>query len=213
MLNKTKIFTVFFLAFVIFTPVKKSCAVENAALISNYARKLLDIQNWDAMYEKQRKKDINYLIGNIANNSLTNLSTEQKNKIVTMMRGMAIKQLLQDKAYFKGYLINQYSKSFTQDELIKLIEYFKTSLMQMMINARLENTEFTIEEINTKLTSQTVADQNITQWFNGSYLNARYSRFQEDITPKANKMIYERTKDILKAVFNKTSELEKIVSQ
>jgi|GEM_PF-3995918 len=213
MLNKTKIFTVFFLAFVIFAPVKKSCAVENTALISNYARKLLDIQNWDAMYEKQRKKDINYLIGNIANNSLTNLSTEQKNKIVTMMRGMAIKQLLQDKAYFKGYLINQYSKSFTQDELIKLIEYFKTSLMQMMINARLENTEFTIEEINTKLTSQTVADQNITQWFNGSYLNARYSRFQEDITPKANKMIYERTKDILKAVFNKTSELEKIVSQ
>ena len=84
--------------------------------------------------------------------------------------------------------------------------------MQTMIKAKIDHQEIKIEELNFKLTSQTPPDKKITDWFNGSYLNARYARFQEDITPKLNAMIYERSKQVLTAVFNEIPVLVKSVS-
>jgi hypothetical protein len=188
-------------------------AKDDPLLLGNYARQLLDIQKWDETYEKQRNKDINYLLGNISEKSLTNLTAAQKDQLISLMRNMAINQLLKDKSYFKGYLINQYSSAFTQDEFNSLIAYNNTDLMKMIITAKLNNTELKIEEINIKLNSQTAADKKITEWFNNSYLNDRYARFQEVMTPKLNKMIYERTKDILKAVFNQMPDLQKIITK
>ena len=210
MLNNPK-FLSFILCIFFFTFSKVSLAKDFPLLIGNYSRQLLDIQKWDQTYEKQRQKDINYLLGNINDKSLTNLNAAQKEQLIILMKNMAINQLLKDKDYFKGYLINQYSSAFTQDELNSLIEYYNTDLMQMIIKAKLNNTEIKIEEINIKLNSQTAPDKKITEWFNNSYLNDRYTRFQEVTAPKLNKMIYERTKDVLKAIFNKIPDLQKII--
>lgn len=212
MRNNLKLLS-FILCIFFFTFSKASLAKDFPLLKGNYARQLLDIQKWDQTYEKQRQKDINYLLGNINDNSLTNLTAAQKEQLISLMKNMAINQLLKDKDYFKGYLINQYSSAFTQDELNSLIEYYNTDLMQMIVNAKLNNTEIKIEEINIKLNSQTIPNKKITEWFNNSYLNDRYARFQEATAPKLNKMIYERTKDVLKAVFNKIPDLQKIISK
>ena len=187
-------------------------AAGSIAIPANYARKLLNIQQWDAMYEAERQKDINYLLGNINDTSLRNLTAQQKDQVIIMMRTLAINQLNKDKDYFKGEVIEQYSKAFTIDELTKLIEYFQTNVMQMMIQSKLDHKEIKIDDLNIALTSQTGADQNIIQWFSGSYLNTRYARFQEDLTAKINKMIYERTKQTLGAIFKEIPVLVKNVS-
>ncbi len=210
---KNKKYYIFALLLSFFIAKNSLATTQNTMLLGNYARQLLDLQQWDVVYVKERTKDINYLLGNINDQSLKNLNNSQKEQVIAMMRNMAINQLIKDKDYFKGYIINQYSKSFTQDELNNLIDYFKTDLMQMMIKAKVKNAEVKIDDINLKLTSQTEPDKKITTWFNSSYLNARYSRFQEDINPKLNKMIYERTKQVLKAIFDQIPNLAQSVTK
>jgi hypothetical protein len=213
MLVNNKFIFVIFSVLLTLIGLKTAMAVKTAPpILGNYARQLLDVQHWDEMYESERQKDVNYLLGSIDEKSLPNLNEQQKDQVVSMMRSMAITQLLKDKSYFKGYLIEQYTHAFTQDEFMKLIDYFKTDLMQTMIKAKIDHQEIKIEELNFKLTSQTPPDKKITDWFNGSYLNARYARFQEDITPKLNTMIYERSKQVLTAVFNEIPVLVKSVS-
>ncbi len=183
-------------------------AVKN---VNNYSSKFLTVIKWDQKYEMDRKTDIDYLLGSVNSTELNGLNDQQKKEVVTLMRSMALSQMIKDRDYFKNYLLDQYNKFFTIDELQKLIAYYQTEIMQMGIDAKLSNTQISIEEINERLLNSKVSDKKIIEWFRDSYLNARYSRFLETINPKLNSMIVERLKVVLDMVITKIPEIVKYV--
>ena len=170
-------------------------------LRTNYVRDLLKLQQWDILYEEERQKDVNYLLGSIDSSSLKHLTQVQKEQVIYTLRHLALKQILQDKDFFKDYLINQYSQFFTKDELIKLLAYYKTDLMKEMVKTKVKHEKLTIDDIDKKLGEQSMAQKEITKNYIGSYLNTRYTRFLTNVNPKLDKLIYERMKQILAAIF------------
>ncbi len=179
--------------------------------IGNYSNKFLTVIQWNKKYDVDRKTDIDYLLGSVNSAELNGLSDQQKKEVVTLMRSMALNQMIKDRDYFKNYLLDQYNKFFTADELEKLIAYYQTEIMQMTINAKLNQTKITIEEINEKLLNSSVSDKKIIEWFRNSYLNSRYTRFLETINPNLNKMIVERLKIVLDMAIKKIPEIVKYV--
>ena len=186
------------------SPIKK----EFAGVKSN---KLLDILKWNELYDLERKKDITYLLGAVDGQTLSNLTPEQKKQIIVLMQDLAIKQLTEDRQYFRTYLIEQYSQFFTTDELDRLIKYFNTELMQMVINAKVNKSAMDIKDIKAKLNSGKNDDKDTISSMTSSYLHTRYSRFQEKINPIIAKMIAERMKTVLDSVIEKIPELTKYV--
>ena len=177
----------------------------------NYARKLLDLQQWDASYKNAREKEIKYLLGSVGDNSLKDLSADQKNQVITIMRKMVLTQLDKDKSFFKGYLLKQYSQSFNQDELIKLINYYKTPTMQMMVDAKINYKKVAIKSLTDKLETQPKADKEAMDEYMNGYLKVRYDRFLKKVNPLLNKMIYERAEQILGLVFQQLPNIIKSV--
>ena len=177
----------------------------------NYSNKFLTVIQWDKKYDLDRKTDIDYLLGSVNSPELNGLNDQQKKELVILMQTMTLNQMIKDREYFKNYLLDQYTKFFTIDELQKLINYYQTDLMQMVINAKLDQKKITIEEINDKLLKSSVPDKSIIEWFRNSYLNARYSRFLENINPKLNNMIAQRLKEVLDMVIKKIPEIARYV--
>lgn len=165
--------------------------------IGNYSRELLDVLQWEKKYEADRKMDINYLFGNIDGDIVNNLSEIQKQQLTQLLRKSVFNQMIEDRDEFKDYLIKQYNKFFTIDEIERLISYYKTAVLQVGINAKINRTPFTINEINQKILQAKETDREIIGWFRDSYLNNRYTRFIEKVTPKLNNMIIERLKIII----------------
>ena len=170
--------------------------------IGNESRKFLETIRWDQQYEAERKKDVNYLFGSINGELFHNLTPEQKELILTSMKSTILKQIIEDRDLFKNYILLQYTKFFTTDELEKLSKYFQTEVMQMLIQSQIDQNQLSSTEISTKLALSPQKDQLIIEKLRDSYLNARYTRFQEKIRPTVNKMIYERMQEILKQSIN-----------
>lgn len=185
--------------------------IEANAKVINLSRELLKVQKWDENYKFEREKDIKYLLGSIDNNSLGNLSFAQKNQVIIIMQNFAIAQLSKDENFFKNYTIEQYTNFFTPDEMQKIVAYFKTKLMQKMIEAKINRKEITLKEMDEILAKSTPEDLLAINNFSSTYLIQRYSRFQENLSSKLNAMIFERTKEILKAIFNSLPNIIKSV--
>lgn len=181
------------------------------ALLVNHARKLLDLQQWDKAYKNAREKEMSYLLGSINDNSLQNLSADQKKQVIIIMRKMVVNQLEKDRSFFKDYLLKQYSKSFDQDELVKLINYYKTPTMQMMIDSKVKYKKVSLDELTDKLETQPRIDKDAMDKYMGGYLKLRYDAFLKKVNPEINKMIYEREQQILGLVFKQLPQIVKSV--
>lgn len=213
MKNKLSIFILILVQLYSFVAVGKTNNIQakiQAKLINN-TRELLKIQNWEESYKSEREKDIKFLLGSIGNDSLNNLTANQKVEVIEIMQKFAIDQLTKDQSYFKDYTINEYTKSFTADEVQKLVDYFNTKLMQMMIKSKIERKEIKMEEINDIIGKSSPEDKKAIENFSSSYLSQRYSRFQDHLNSTLNKMIYERTQQVLLAIFKSIPEIVKTV--
>lgn len=176
-------------------------------VVGNRAEKLLSLLKWDDFYVADRKRDMAYLLGAIDGQFLLDLNAEQKQKIAVLTQEMALKLLLKDKQYFKQYLINQYNQFFTVDEFDKLIQYFSTDIMQDVMNARLKGKFVEANEVKEMLSKLSGEDKKVINTMTDSYLNARFKRFQEKISPIMQKMLVERIKTILDVTIAKIPEL------
>lgn len=179
--------------------------------VDNISRQLLKTIKWNQQYEIERQKDVNYLFGSISGELFKNLTPEQKELILESMKASTLKQILEDRDLFRNYLLSQYNQFFTTDELDKLTKYFQTEVMQMVIQSQIDQKQLSSENISMKLALAPPQDQIIIEELRDSYLNARYTRFQEKIKPKVNKMIYQRMQEILKQVLNNLPNLIKDV--
>ena len=186
-----------------------SLAASANKYIGNSSRELLTALKWDERYEQERKKDTDYLLGNIDGDLLKGFTPEQKEQVLLSMRNAVLNQLLTDKDSFKNYLLDQYNQFFTIDEIGKLAAYFKTAVMQMVIQSQIDQKQLVIEQINHKLDTASGAEKEVMKQFRDSYLNTRYARFQEKIKPILNKMIFERLKEVLAVAMVKLPDLIK----
>ena len=175
--------------------------------IDNYSNKLLNILQWNKQYDQDRKNEVEYLLGTVDGDLVVTLNEAEKTILINWLQQMAINQLTKDREFFRNYLRAQYNQFFTTDELAKLIRYFETDVMQLVIQAQVDHKKLTIKEIEDKLVQKKRDGETVIEWFRGSYLNNRYLRFQESITPKMNKMIAERLKIIFASSMNKIPEL------
>lgn len=171
----------------------KYASYKNKGPLSKTDR-LLEVLKWDKLYEVERKKDITYLFGNIEGEELNGLTAEQKKEVIVLMQNIAIEQMTKSKPLIRGLLSSNYNQFFTPDELNKLIQYFNTELMQMIINSRINNTAFTTKEIQDQILSGKASDKQIISSMGNSYLHVRYSRFQEKISPLVKKIIVDQLK-------------------
>lgn len=199
-------------ALIILAITKVSNAVPAKINIANSSYQLLKTLRWDDQYEEQRKKDINYLFGSIDGAQFQGLSALQKEQVLLSIRNAILKQLLLDKDAFKEELLNQYNQFFTADELLKLTMYFKTKVMQMLIQAKIEQKEVKIEEIVKEMSMAGVKDQQAFESYRGTYLEARYQRFQEKIDPMMKKLFVDRIKEISVIVLAQLPQLIKEVT-
>jgi hypothetical protein len=179
--------------------------------VDNTSRQLLKTIKWDQQYDIERQKDVNYLFGSISGELFKNLTPEQKALILESMKASTLKQILGDRDLFKNYILSQYNQFFTTDELNTLTKYFQTKVMQMVIQSQIDQKQLSSEDISMKLALAPPQDQVIIDQLRDSYLNARYTRFQEKIQPKVNEMIYKRMQEILKQVLNNLPNLIKDV--
>ncbi len=186
-----------------------SLAVNTNLHVGNVSRELLTVLKWDERYEQERQKDVSYLLSSIDGALLQGFTSEQKEQVIFSMRNAVLNQLLADKDNFKNYLLNQYNQFFTADEMISLVKYFKTAVMQMVIQSQVDHKQLVVEQINYKLNTAGRLDKEIIEKFRDSYLNARYARFQEKVNPLVNKMIFERLKEILALAIVKLPDLIK----
>lgn len=168
---------------------------------------LLRALKWNIAYEKARAQEVKSLLKDINGPALEGLKDEQKKQVLLIMQDVVTKQILEDRDFFRKYLVEQYSEFFTFDELFKLTKYFETALMQMVINAKLESKALTYEQAKTKLKEMNPEERKKIEDMEGSYLYMRYTRFQEKIKPKINQMIADRLKEILGFVIDKMPEI------
>ena len=190
-------------------PVKRIITSNVKEYIGNFSRQFLDITKWNDKYDAERKRDAVAILDKIDGPLLVNLSDGQKKQVVEWMRMMLVNQLSKDREFFKNFLLTQFNKFFTIDELQTLIAYYKTDLMQMVIQASIEYKEVTVNDINKILEVMSAGDKQIIESFGSSYLSRRYDRFQESNNPEVSKIIYERTKEILYLIMKRVPELIK----
>lgn len=164
--------------------------------------KLLNILKWEDLYKAERKRDVAYLLGSIDGNDLQGLTLDQKRIITISLQNIVIEQMLEDKIYLKKYLITQYGQFFTPDELNKLIQYFNTELMQMIIGARITQTSLSPAEIRNKIISSNRDDKKIISSMANSYLYNRYQRFQQKVAPLVQEKIVTQFKAALSYAFD-----------
>lgn len=174
--------------------------------INNYSRQLITLMKWDVKYEKAREKDVNYLLGNIDGEALKGLTSLQKEQVLSSMRVAVLKQMLSEKEYFKNILLEQYAQFFTVDELEKLIAYFKTDLMKMVVQYQIEQKQLTVDDINNAISLSSVLDQRSIEWFRDSYLSTRNNRFQQKSNKAMNDIIYKRMGEVLEIAMKKLPE-------
>ena len=181
--------------------------VTRSISIDKAAQLLLDASKWEAVYDKERKRDVKYLLGTIDGKVFEGLNEEQKQQVRLLMQAKAMDQMEKDRAYFKKYLIGQYAQFFTIDEIETLTKYFNTELIQTGVSAKLENDNLTKGEIKDKLIHAKEKDKKSIESFSGSYLYTRYFRFQDKIKPLLDKMIVDRLKTVLDNVIAVIPEL------
>ena len=174
--------------------------------INNYSRQLITIMKWDIKYEKDREKDVNYLLGHIDGAALDGLTSSEKEQVLSSMRAAVLKQMLSEKDYFKDLLLQQYAQFFTSDELEKLIAYFKTDLMKMVVQSQIDQKQLTVEDINKAIYSSGALDRRSIEWFRDSYLSTRNNRFQKKSSKAINDAIYKRMGEVLEAAMKQLPE-------
>jgi len=175
--------------------------------LDNYSSQFLAVSRWDEQFDKDRIRDVNYLVGGVNGPLLEDLNAKQKGQISVWIREMAIRQLIRDRQEYRKYLVSEYSKFFILDELDKLTNYFKTELMQFIIQARINHKELTIQEIEEKIVNANNLDKVTIDSFTSSYLNSRYLRFQQSISERMDKMLIERYKIVMAAIMKRLPEL------
>lgn len=158
------------------------------------SERLLNVLKWDELYKTERERDVAYLLGNIDGESLQGLTPDQKKKLALLIQNIVIEQMLKEKIYIKSYLMMQYNQFFTPDELGKLIQYFNTELMQMIIDARIAHTNLSMIDIRAKIINGKGDDKKIISSVTNSYLYIRYYRFQEKIVPLVQEKIVNQLK-------------------
>ena len=191
--------------FLFFSSISSASAPRMPA--NNYAAQLLKVVKWGEEYEKSRKKDVEYLFGEISGDKVKDLTSEQKTQVILSIRNAMLKQIIADKDIFKNELIKQYNQFFTRDELDKLIMYYNTQMMQKLIQAKLDNKSISTEDLVKETSVVSEADKKAMDSYRDSYLIARFSRFQEKVNPIINKMIADRIEKIYSAVIAKLPEL------
>lgn len=174
--------------------------------INNYSRQLIIIMKWDVKYEKAREKDVNYLLGNIDGEALKGLTSSQKEQVISSMRAAVLKQMLSEKEYFKNILLDQYAQFFTVDELEKLIAYFKTDLMKMVVQSQIDQKQLTVDDIDNAISLSSALDKRSIEWFRDSYLSTRNNRFQQKSNKVMNDIIYKRMGEVLEIAMKKLPE-------
>lgn len=174
--------------------------------INNYSRQLITIMKWDLKYDKAREKDVNYLLGNINGEALNGLTDVEKEQVLSSMRAAVLKQMVSEKEYFRNLLLQQYDQFFTIDELEKLISYFRTDLMKMVVQSQIDQKQLTVEDINKAIYSSGALDRRSIEWFRESYLNTRNNRFQEKSNKVMNDAIYKRMGEVLEIAMKKLPE-------
>lgn len=177
----------------------------------NDSRKLLKIIKWDERYEIERKTDVNYLIGDIEGESVEGLTDFQKEQVMVAMRNAVYKKMLEEKSNFKNYLLIQYDQFFTADEMRKLVAYYSTELMQMIINSQLEQKQLDLEDIKKAIDYANPVDEKAINNFDNSYLRTRNARFQEKVGKLMNDMIYKKLKEVIDLAYLKLPETIKLV--
>lgn len=185
----------------------RTTSVSGKEPLSAKANRLLNILKWNDLYDQERKRDIDYILGDFGGEAVKDLSVEQRKKLVKLMQDRVFAQLKEDRKYFRKFLQNQYAKFFTADELNKLIRYYKTDLMQMVLDKKINGEALTADEIRVKISRSNDENKAIITMMTSSYLNARYGRFLEKTDPLLAKMIVDRFKEVLDAVFKQLPEL------
>jgi hypothetical protein len=185
----------------------KTTSASGKEPLSAKANRLLNILKWNDLYDKERKRDIDYILGDFGGEAVKDLSIEQRKQLLKLMQDRVFAQLQEDRKYFRKFLQNQYVKFFTADELNKLIRYFKTDLMQMVLDKKIKGEPLTANEIRIKISKSNDENKTIISMMTNSYLHARYGRFLEKTDPLLAKMIVDRFKEVLDAVFKQLPEL------
>lgn len=171
------------------------------------ANDLLNALKWNLAYDKKRTQEIKALLKSVDGEALKGLTDEQKNQVLISMQDMAIKQIIDDREYFRRYLISQYVEFFTPDELVSLTKYYNTDMMQMVLNIKLEGKAVDIAKIKAELADIKPQEKKNIENVESSYLYTRYLRFQEKVKPKLDRMIVDRLKEVFGFVINEIPEI------
>lgn len=174
---------------------------------SGAANDLLNALKWDVAYDKERTQEVKYLLAGIDGPSFEGLTSEQKKQVLVLMQNIVINQIIEDKQYFRKYLIEQYAQFFTVDELNNLTNYYKTEVIQIAINNKIDSQNINIATVKEKLVDAKPIEKNYIENVAGSYVYTRYIRFQEKIKPKLDRMIVDRLKEVLNFVISKIPEI------
>lgn len=163
---------------------------------------------WDEQYESQRAKELDIIFDNINQKELIkDVSDIQRKTIINSLKANILKQLMLDKDYYRKKLIGQYSQFFTPDELLILLHYYKTKLMQKLITAKIENKPINKEDIVNELKNISPQDEQAVNSFRDSYIKARLERFQENMNTAFEKLIQERVKEIFATLIKQLPSL------
>lgn len=185
----------------------KTTSASGKEPLSAKANRLLNVLKWNDLYDQGRKKDLSYILSDFGGEAVKDLSLEQRKQLAKIMQDKIFAQLQEDRKYFRKFLQNQYVKFFTADELNKLVRYFKTDLMQMVLDKKIKGEPLTADEIRVKISRSNDENKAIISMMTSSYLHARYSRFLEKTDPLLAKMIVDRFKEVLDSVFKQLPEL------
>lgn len=168
----------------------------------------LKIIKWDEQYESQRTKELDVIFDNINQKELIkDVSDIQRKIIVNSLKANILKQLMIDKDSYRKKLMSQYSQFFTPDELLILLRYYKTKLMQKLIAAKIENKPITKEDIVNELKNISPQDEQAVNSFRDSYIKARLERFQENMNQTFEKLVQERIKEIFASLIKQLPSL------
>lgn len=177
------------------------------------ANELLMAQRWDASYNAAREREIRYLISGIDGPALDGLSKEQRKQVLEIIQNIIIKQMLDDREYFRRELITQYAQFFTSDELYTLIKYFNTSLIQMVVDRRISGVGLTRKDVKDQLLETKSVELKQVEDVGGTYLFTRYVRFQEKSKQIIDRMIVDRLKEVMGYVLNHIPDIVDHVSK
>ena len=171
----------------------------------------LNCIKWNEQYEFQRAKEVDIIFDNINQKELIkNVDENQRKIIINSLKDSLIKQLMIDREHYRKKLITQYSQFFTPDELLVLLQYYRTKLMQKLVTAKVENKAITKEDIVKELKELSPKDEQAVNSFRNSYIKSRLERFQENINQAFEELMKERVKEIFATLIK---ELPSLVNQ